>query len=169
MLDALSYQEKMGSTTLPSLLEQKRNELPAGRQRILLLVGSYDEAEKAHQFLAEKRRDWEDHIVHLVSDDDEFESEWRTHHRRLQRGMVDRFAHTGAWLLIAPLLAVERGHNILNEDKKAAIGAVYFLEFVPILALTISTTSSTPSIAGQLRSIRTYPGSLLNTTGNRLA
>jgi hypothetical protein len=127
MLYALSYQEKMGSTLLPSLLEQKRDELPPERQRILLLVGSYDEAEKAYQFLAEKRRDWEDHMVYLVSDDDEFESEWRTHHRRLQRGMVDRFARTGAWLLIAPLLAVERGHNILNEDKKAAIGAVYFL------------------------------------------
>lgn len=127
MLYALSYQEKMGTVTLPSLLEQKRDELPPERQRILLLVGSYDEAEKAYQFLAEKRRDWEDHMVYLVSDDDEFESEWRTHHRRLQRGMVDRFAQTGAWLLIAPLLSVERGHNILNEDKKAAIGAVYFL------------------------------------------
>ncbi len=127
MLYALSYQEKMGNITLPSLLEQKRNELPEGRQRILLLVGSYDEAEKAYEFLVQQRRDWEDHMVYLVSDDDEFESEWRTHHRSLQRGLVDRFAHTGAWLLIAPLLAVERGHNILNEDKKAAIGAVYFL------------------------------------------
>lgn len=127
MLYALSYQEKMGSNSLPSLLEQKRNELPEGRQRILLLVGSYDEAEKAYEFLVQQRRDWEDHMVYLVSDDDEFESEWRTHHRSLQRGLVDRFAHTGAWLLIAPLLAVERGHNILNEDKKAAIGAVYFL------------------------------------------
>jgi hypothetical protein len=127
MLYALSYQEKMGNITLPSLLEQKRNELPEGRQRILLLVGSYDEAEKAYEFLAQQRRDWEDHMVYLVSDDDEFESEWRTHHRRLQRGLVDRFARTGAWLLIAPLLAVERGHNILNEEKQAAIGAVYFL------------------------------------------
>src|SRR6266516_4378214 len=127
MLYALSYQEKMRNTTLPSLLDQKRNELPEGRQRILLLVGSYEEAEKAYEFLVQQRRDWEDHMVYLVSDDDEFESEWRTHHRSLQRGLVDRFAHTGAWLLIAPLLAVERGHNILNEDKKAAIGAVYFL------------------------------------------
>jgi len=127
MLHALSYQEKMGKATLPSLLEQKRDELPSDRQRVLLLVGSYDEAEKAYEFLASEHKDWEDQMVYLVSDDDEFESEWRTHHHRLQRGLVDRFAHTGAWLLIAPLLAVERGHNILNEDKKAAIGAVYFL------------------------------------------
>lgn len=127
MLYALSYQERMGNTTFLSLLEQKKEELPDGRKRILLLVGSYDEAEKAYDFLVQQRKDWEDQMVYLVSDDDEFESEWRTHHRRLQRGLVDRFARTGAWLLIAPLLAVERGHNILNEEKKAAIGAVYFL------------------------------------------
>jgi hypothetical protein len=30
----------------------------------------------------------------------------------------------GYWSL--PLLAVERGHNILNEDNQAAIGAAYF-------------------------------------------
>jgi len=45
----------------------------------------------------------------------------------LQRGMVHTFADTGARILIAPLLAVERGHNILNEIDQAAIGAVYFL------------------------------------------
>ena len=39
-------------------------------------------------------------------------------------------------------MAVERGHNILNEEKKAAIGAVYFL-IRPTRGQTISPTSST--------------------------
>jgi hypothetical protein len=40
---------------------------------------------------------------------------------------VDKLARTNAWLLVAPLLAVERGHNILNDEGVAALGAVYFL------------------------------------------
>lgn len=45
----------------------------------------------------------------------------------IPRGNVDQFASTTAWILIAPLMAIERGHNILNEDQVAAISAVYFL------------------------------------------
>ena len=40
---------------------------------------------------------------------------------------METLAETSAEILAAPLLAVERGHNILNEDKKAAIGSVHFL------------------------------------------
>jgi len=127
MLHELSREDKVGQTRLPSVLEKKCDELPEGRQRILLLVGSYVEAERAHRFLLKQRPDWEGQTSYLVSDDTQFESEWRGNGGHLQRGIVDQFYKTGTWLLIAPLLAVERGHNILNEEKKAAIGAVYFL------------------------------------------
>jgi hypothetical protein len=105
----------------------KRDELPEGRQRILLVVGSYHEAKEAFLYLLEKRPAWGEQMAYLVSDDDEFESEWRGRDPRLRRGLVNQFMKTGAWLLIAPLLAIERGHNILNEEGKAALGAVYFL------------------------------------------
>ncbi len=47
--------------------------------------------------------------------------------RTLRRGDIAGFAGTGADVLVAPLLAVERGHNILNQAGQAAIGSVYFL------------------------------------------
>lgn len=127
MLHALAREQHVGDIRIPSLLEKKRNELPAGRQRILLLVGSYDEARLAYRYLVRLHPDWEKQAAYLVPDDSEFTSEWRGKDNRLHRGLVARLAETGAWLLIAPLLAVERGHNILNEEKKAAIGGAYFL------------------------------------------
>lgn len=111
----------------PSWLEKERNDLPAKRQRILLLVSSYEQAKRAQEHLEHLRPDWRDQILRLVPDDDEFESQWRGKERSLQRGLVSKFASTSAWILIAPLMAVERGHNILNDEDKAAIGAAYFL------------------------------------------
>ncbi len=127
MLHELSREDKVGETRLPSVLEEKKSMLPEGRQRVLLLVGSYVEAEHAHRFLLKQRPDWEGQTAYLVPDDAEFESEWHGNGDLLHRGLVDQFARTGAWLLIAPLLAIERGHNILNDEKMAAIGAAYFL------------------------------------------
>jgi len=115
-----------------SLLERERQGLPTKRQRILMLVGSYEEAKIVYRYLTEELRpDWKGQISYLVPDDNHFDSEWRTGEESdkgtLQRGLVYRFAETEAWLLIAPLLAVERGHNILNDQQQAALGAVYFM------------------------------------------
>jgi len=109
-----------------SLLERHRDRLEQGRQRILLLTGSYEEARAAARTLAKTRPGWDGQIRYLVRDDDEFADAWDGP-APLRRGDVAEFAGTGAWILIAPLLAVERGHNILNEDNVAALGAVYFL------------------------------------------
>ncbi|MCS6937731.1 MAG: hypothetical protein RMJ55_10130 [Roseiflexaceae bacterium] len=120
---------RLGHLNRVSLLEQTRDRLPPGRQKILLLVGSYEEARTAAEYVRELRPEWNDQVIHLVPDDDEFESQWSTGStgRGLQRGLVAQFGIGGAWILIAPLLAVERGHNILNERDEAAIGAAYFL------------------------------------------
>ncbi len=109
----------------PSLLERELAELPKGRQRILLLVGSYEEARQAHVDLLELRPEWRELVLHLVPDD-EFGGGWGST-AGLRRGEVERFARTGAQFLLAPLLAMERGHNILNEDNAAALGSAYFL------------------------------------------
>ncbi len=111
----------------PSRLELERDRLPEGRQRILLLVGSYVEARQAYAALVQIREDWRGHVRHLVADDDEFDSGWDGEAATLRRGEVDKLADTEAWLLIAPLQAIERGHNILNEEGQAALGAAYFL------------------------------------------
>jgi hypothetical protein len=110
-----------------SLLEKERDSLDESRRRILLVVGSYKEADQAREFLEKERPDWRDNndIVQLVPDAESIGDEHSL--SKLPRGQVDQFAATNAWLLIAPLMAIERGHNILNEQRVAAIGAAYFL------------------------------------------
>lgn len=116
------------SLTKLSLLEVERDSLPEGRRRILLLTGSYSEAELVNQFLVnEIRPDWKGQVVRLVPDNTE-ESEINPEFESLRRGNVEDFPKINqAWILVAPLLALERGHNILNEFDQAAIGTCYFL------------------------------------------
>jgi hypothetical protein len=108
-----------------SKLEQELERLDEGRKRILLLVGSYAEAAAVKLYLdsilkadgAIKR----DEVSLLVRDDEEISEE------DISRGDVTKFGNMNKKILIAPLMALERGYNILNEDNKAAIGSVYFL------------------------------------------
>ncbi|GAB3837342.1 signal recognition particle [Kribbella italica] len=91
------------------------------RRRVLLLVGSYQEAEQATTYLR-SLPEWKDRVVQLISDDADLDTLWT-----LRRGDVAAFGRTGGEILVAPLLAVERGHNIVLPDGRAAIGTAYFL------------------------------------------
>ncbi|WP_376797411.1 hypothetical protein [Thermogemmatispora sp.] len=123
----LAHQEHLGQQLLPSRLERLRASLPEDRQRILLVVGSYQEAEHVYRALVKHYYLAHGQVAYLVPDDAEFEHSWSGHNDGLQRGMVSRFSSREAWLLVAPLQAIERGHNILTDEGKAAIGAVCFL------------------------------------------
>ncbi|MFD5878842.1 pPIWI_RE_Z domain-containing protein [Streptomyces yangpuensis] len=101
------------------------------RRRILLLVGSYDEARRAAEYL-NQIPEWNGRVTQLVSDDADSDTAWTrmpedSGVRTLPRGDVRSFPAVGGDLLVAPLLAVERGHNIVLSGGKAAIGSVYFL------------------------------------------
>ncbi|WP_206507349.1 hypothetical protein [Streptomyces chrestomyceticus] len=104
---------------------------PGKRDQILLLVGSYAEARIVADTLHNLNSRWRDSVLCLVSDDEEIASEdeapssYRA--RSLRRGDIEHLKGLDADILVAPLLAVERGHNILNDDDEAAIGTVYFL------------------------------------------
>ena len=115
----------------PSRLEHELLELPESRRRILLLVGSYEETAVVADALHTLNERWRGCVLRLVADDDETSdvdpSGDDLHAGILRRGDVDNLAETGADVLVAPLLAVERGHNILNDANQAAIGTVYFL------------------------------------------
>ncbi|WP_433274528.1 hypothetical protein ACQPZF_11035 [Actinosynnema sp. CS-041913] len=116
----------------PSPLQRELLELRESRRRILLLVGSYVEAALVADTLHNLRDRWKGKVLRLVSDDDEVEFatsliEDGQHAGVLRRGDVESLHETDAEILVAPLLAVERGHNILNEEGEAAIGSVYFL------------------------------------------
>lgn len=121
---------QLGRSTLPGQpgpLQIELDEIDGPeRKRILILVGSYDEAARAAQIL-DRMPEWQGRVCQLVADDANLDTAWQAPTRTLRRGNVATFAETGAELLVAPLLAVERGHNILNEGGTAAIGSAYFL------------------------------------------
>ncbi|GHG93921.1 hypothetical protein [Streptomyces rubradiris] len=112
------------------------------RRRALLLVGSYREASVAADCLDEIPR-WRGRVRVLVADDAELEAAVdgeapaATQGPRagaVRRGDLASFADDpDAELLVAPLLAIERGHNILTapqrpgEERVAAFGTVFFL------------------------------------------
>jgi hypothetical protein len=112
----------------PARLEIIRQQLPARRQKVLLLTGSYSETKFVAECIRALRPDWAPQIRHLVPDREGEEVSWEKNERKaLPRGRVADFGPGSEWLLVAPLAAIERGHNILNEDHEAAIGAACFL------------------------------------------
>ncbi|WP_037622863.1 hypothetical protein [Streptomyces aureus] len=109
-----------------SLLEEIRDELPEGRRRVLLLVGSYREAQAVLQHLLRIQPEWADQILQMVPDDESGSHHWSG--QTIARGKVHAMARQkDAWILIAPQLAIERGHNILNDAHVAALGAAFYL------------------------------------------
>lgn len=108
-----------------SKIELEIENLEEGRKKVLLVVGSYDEARTLKQYLDTILNNdgtiTRDNVVALVRDDDEASDEY------ISRGDVIEFGTMDKKVLIAPLMALERGYNILNENNKAAIGSVYFL------------------------------------------
>ncbi|WP_112490013.1 pPIWI_RE_Z domain-containing protein [Streptomyces bacillaris] len=132
MLDGLARRSVDGK---PSVFEQELAAVNDERRaRLLVLTGSYDEARRAADILNRIPR-WAGKVCRLVSDDAEQDHEWHSGPEpdldggpvvALRRGDVANFASTGTEILLAPLLAIERGHNILNRGV-AAIGSVFFL------------------------------------------
>ncbi|MFE0592637.1 signal recognition particle [Micromonospora echinospora] len=129
MLDKLAQRDAGG----PSLLERELRQItdPA-RQRVLILVGSYDEAERAAAHLR-SIQPWQQQVRVLTSDSAERDAtqpgpDGVVAARSVRRGDVASLAKDPmARVLVAPLLALERGHNILNRDGKAAFGTILFL------------------------------------------
>lgn len=91
------------------------------RRRVLIVVGSYVEAAATVEQLHGLDR-WRDRVVQLVPDDAEDDPRWPS----IRRGDVARLPERPADVLVAPMLAVERGHNIVVPDGRAAIGSVIF-------------------------------------------
>ncbi|SEE41213.1 hypothetical protein SAMN05216489_06518 [Streptomyces sp. 3213] len=115
-----------------SRLREELTLLPESRRHILLLVGSYEESKVVADTLHTLNNRWKGRVCRLASDDDPDAGTWSDddeHHAPvLRRGDVETLSSTRAEILVAPLLAVERGHNILDLKREhAAIGSVYFL------------------------------------------
>jgi hypothetical protein len=100
-------------------------------KKILLLVNSYEQVDWVRRKM--ESLGWGDQIIALCRDDESngFNNEddqiLQLQTKNLPRGEVAKFANMSENILIAPLKAMERGHNIVGEDGIAKIGAAYFL------------------------------------------
>lgn len=111
-----------------SRIERILNNLPEDRQKILLVVGNYGDAQFLRDRFYEYRRDWRDSefVEAIVSDDPRYHANGSAY-TGIQRGIIQHLDAMPPKIIIAPIWAVERGHNILNEDDVAALGAIFFL------------------------------------------
>ncbi|AFZ35798.1 hypothetical protein Sta7437_2253 [Stanieria cyanosphaera PCC 7437] len=113
----------VGKLIEENYIKEKLQELNG--RKILLLTSSYQQTDLVYGHLEDLG--WGDRAIPL-SPDDNTPNEWESNKdKSLQRGQSKEFATGKEEILIAPLKSIERGHNIVNIDGKAAIGAAYFL------------------------------------------
>lgn len=108
-------------------LEQREPQYWQDRERLLLIVNSYDQARWAFEELRLSDR-WQKappgeirYLYRTETGTDEVLTD------TVYRSDIEDFAQTNGKILIAPLQAIGRGYNILNQYGKAAFGAIYFL------------------------------------------
>ncbi|MEV6987018.1 hypothetical protein AB0M95_37980 [Sphaerisporangium sp. NPDC051017] len=100
------------------LLDQIRQRLDADRQQAAFVVLSTADAETVGSYVNSKTR----YIArHVVRDSDE-PGQWG-----LARRNISQFPATGADILVSSEGALQRGHNLLNQRRVAALGAIVYL------------------------------------------
>jgi hypothetical protein len=125
---------KPGPTGMSPLREEIQAVDDPARQRALLLVGNYEEARAAADQLNAMPW-WRGHVKALVPDNadltDAIDGSADDHGgaRVVRRGEVGQLATDAmTQVLVAPMLAIERGHNILKENSnEAALGVALLL------------------------------------------
>ena len=95
-----------------------------GRLKAMCVTASYDQAQDVGEELAQQGF----RVATLIPDGNT-DRQIPTWSRRklLARGDVHRFASMDEDVLVVPLLAIERGHNIVHPDGKAAIASIWFM------------------------------------------
>lgn len=93
--------------------------------KILLVVNSYSQAQEVQQTLelALRKINCPARVCRMISDAVSSENIQGT----VRRGEVSRFAKMSEEILIAPAMAIERGHNIVDEYGHSALCAVFFM------------------------------------------
>ncbi|MBB5852302.1 hypothetical protein ACFQ05_03375 [Amycolatopsis umgeniensis] len=124
---------KPGPSGISPLEEEIRAVGNPNRQRALLLVGNYQEARDVADQL-DAMPGWHGHVKALVRDNADLDDAVADGTDDLDRAGVIRRGNAGlfatdamARVLVAPMLAIERGYNILNRDNDAALGVALLL------------------------------------------
>lgn len=117
----LIHLKEITKKTVPLIV----NEISRNAGKILLVVNSYQQAEVVQHVLEEALQREKCHagVCRMVSDSTGIQSKQNT----IRRGEVSRFAYSGEAVLIAPAMAIERGHNIIDEKGHSALCAVFFM------------------------------------------
>lgn len=108
-------------------LGEKDAELWHDRDRILVLVNSYEQAKWVADGMRNYCSSFRQQIYHLVNDELEPTKDGKSQPGELKRADIEIFGHNEGKILVAPTSSIGRGFNILNSNGKAAFGAVYFL------------------------------------------
>ncbi|MEU9026798.1 hypothetical protein AB0D46_04515 [Streptomyces sp. NPDC048383] len=101
-----------------SLLQQARQRLATDRQQVLFTVQSARDAHTVADYINQKTPYT---ALHVIRDDDP------PTRNSIPRRRLATFATSGADVLVAAEGSVQRGHNILNARRVAALGAVFYL------------------------------------------
>lgn len=113
--------ETMTSQLLPKfeweLMEWKR---AGSNRKLLVIVNSYDDVEAVHRAL-QRTSAWSNRYRKLARNLDGDRTE------DFSRAELERFREENADILIAPMLAISRGYNILDESNSSLFGSVFFL------------------------------------------
>jgi hypothetical protein len=107
------------------VLQRDFDALPEGRKRLIWYVNSYEQVDFVHNAVLtiDTSKNWSHRVAALTSRsplEDVDES-------LIARGNIENFANTNRAILIAPIAAIGRGKNILNEQGLSAFGGAYFL------------------------------------------
>lgn len=107
-------------TTCKELIEEKMDQ----KKNILMIVNSYEDGEAILRSLKDKLKDCDgkDKIANLVPEEDNSETL-----ENVKQSQVNRLRKTGARLLIAPAILIERGHNIVDEKGNAYFDVLIFM------------------------------------------
>jgi hypothetical protein len=101
-----------------SVLERVRDGLSELRRQVLFVVQSGLEAKFVAEYVNTHTRYTARNITPDAAEAGAF---------GLHRRLVGSFASTGADILVAAEMAIQRGYNILNKERTAALGAVFYL------------------------------------------
>lgn len=103
-------------------LGNEGQKLWADRKRILILTNSYDEAEWVTTLLQRH--------YYGVQNIDQIAALRRDQSPKslpgIRRSQIKKLKQLPTQIVVAPLMALERGHNILNDERIAAFGAALF-------------------------------------------
>ena len=102
------------------------SELSQKAGKILLVVNSFSQAEAAADRLRANliKRGCKEEVCALIPDKSIEKKELSQY---LCRGEVYKFDQRKARILVAPALAIERGHNIVDEQGHSSLSSVFFL------------------------------------------